>query len=150
MKKSIALVLCASLILLSACNSNSLEAKALKNVRQVKSSTPTGNLVAEVSTPVVQAAPEAPSDDRSAAEVLQEFKNQEQISAVPSEGSSIYAGTTSSKTGVDALKERMKALYSQSATVGSVDADTEFGAKYHDSDGDPTNLPDGYSDNDGN
>lgn len=135
MKKSIVMVLLV-LSLLMACSQSEVSSRRV---------VPTGAVaydpvVSEPSRPVVQ-----PVEEKTAAEALQEVKATETLSQpVAKQGATLYPPVVSSATGKDALLERTHAAFSKSSYVSSVDADKDFGAKYHEADGDPTNLPEEY------
>ncbi len=88
---------------------------------------------------------------KTAAETLQEIKEGGTTTPVSSgekEGT-FYPPITTDATGKEALKAKTRALFQQEVPPTNVQATEQFGAKYHSADGDPKNLPDGYSDNSG-
>ena len=110
--------------------------------------TPTGAAVEQITQVKTEDTGETGT---TAAEALQEL-TQDDITATSSggaEGGSIYSGTTSDLTGEDALAEKTRQAYSTGIGVGDdVEADDQFGPKYHTSGGSSTNLPNDYG-NDG-
>jgi major membrane immunogen (membrane-anchored lipoprotein) len=144
MKRVIAVVTICILLLLVACESKT-----------------TGKRVAipETSGPKVPsgaATIEAPEPEqttetgKSAAEMLKEL--QSSPTATVDDGTksgTFYPPVTVTGTEREALKEKTRALFTQSTYDPNVEADDDFGARYHDGDGDLKNLPDDYEDNEG-
>lgn len=113
-----------------------------------RKATPTGAVVGvpDVEPEPVQADSEPADESKTAAEALQEVKENPATveTAAGKAGNSWYPPVVTSATGEDALRERTKAAFSSSSFNTSVDADRHTGSRYYDSDGDPTNLPEGY------
>lgn len=88
-------------------------------------------------------------ESKSAAEVLEDLKSQGTTAVVPTDSGAksgtFYPPVKVTGTGKDALAEKTRAYMSQSGPAPeNVDAQGQFGAKYHDADGDSTNLPGEY------
>ncbi len=135
-KGVIAVVLCL-LVLLTACGSKT-----------------TGRRVAlpEGSGLITGAAiiEDEPETSKTAAEVLRDL--QESPTSTQIEGAksgTFYPPVVVTGSEREALKQKTRALFTQPTYDPNVEAEGDFGAKYHESDGDPTNLPEDYSDNSG-
>ncbi len=128
------------LVLLVACGESKVTGR---RVAIPDSSTPTAAVVAK---PVAQDA----ETGKTAAEMLRELQSGQTITASSGEKSgNFYPPITVTGTEREALRQKTRALFSQPVYDPIVQADDDFGARYHDNDGDPTNLPSGYSDNGG-
>lgn len=90
---------------------------------------------------------------KTAAEALRELQSMEGIQAISEPGQksgTFYPPITTEATGKEALAAKTDALMRQSAPFTlNVEADKDFGSKYHDGDGDLKNLPGEYEDNEG-
>jgi hypothetical protein len=144
MEKKIVMVLCILAIFMFACSSPEVTSRKL---------TPTGALAHPEPIKVHEAKnvqpieKEDPENQQTAAEALQEVKEtwDDQPTATVKSASSIYGTVETTKTGKDALAEKTRAAYSTgSGLAEDIDADKEFGSKYHSNSGKLTNLPDGY------
>ncbi len=138
MKKAFAITVMLLLVFLAACESKTTG----KRVAIPETSAPkiSGEATATV-TPTGETG-------KSAAETLKEL----QSNPVPASGAksgTFYPPVTTDATGKEALAAKTRALMTQGTYNPDVAADSEFGAKYHDSDGDAKNLPGNYSDNTG-
>jgi hypothetical protein len=78
--------------------------------------------------------------------MLKELQESPESTVEESKTGSFYPPVAVTGTEREALKEKTRALFTQSSYDPNVEADDEFGARYHDSDGDLTNLPDNYDD----
>ncbi len=142
MNKRVMLVLMLAVLLLAACESKTTGKRTI--IPETSKSPITGASVSEPSSVIADT-----TTGKSAAEALKVLQeNPDQTSTPTSEGQ-FYPPVTSGATGEDALREKTKALMTQPGYVPNVDADKSSGAKYHDDDGDPKNLPSEYSDNTG-
>ena len=140
MKKEAVMVLIL-LLTLAACGSKTTGKRV-----DVPDTSNTGIAVAntEVSN-VLERADEEEKPEKSAAEVLRELQSSGELETESSEKSGTFYPPVQVKgTGQEALKEKTRALFSKEVYSPNVDADDSSGAKYHDSDGDPANLPDNY------
>lgn len=140
-----AMLIISVLLLLVACESKTTGKRVAIPERQVQAKAPAG-----ISGAVTVQA-QTGETGTSAADALKDLQS---TGTAPVTGGSksgtFYPPVTTDSTGKDALKEKTRALMSTGAEVPTtVKADDQFGARYHDSDGDSTNLPDGYSDNKG-
>ena len=137
------------LILLVACESKTTGRRVAIPERSAKVSAPSGPSGAVVAPVVQQSSGET---GKTAAEVLNDLESSPIITTSSgSKSGTFYPPISSDATGKEALKEKTRALFTQNNTYApNVTADDEFGARYHDKDGDVTNLPDNYSDNEGN
>lgn len=146
-KRVIAVTVICLLLFLAACESKTTG----KRVAIPESSSPksTGVFTAETKAPAATG-----ETGKTAAEALKELQATGSVS-VPVSGAksgTFYPPVTSGATEKEALKERTRALMTKgSAVPSSLTKGTlgEFGARYHDSDGDSTNLPEGYEDSSG-
>ena len=86
---------------------------------------------------------------KSAAETLKELQATGTTTPSGAKSGSFYPPVITDATGTDALKAKTRALMTQGTYDPNTDAVGDFGAKYHEKDGDPANLPDGYSNNEG-
>lgn len=129
------------LILLVACGDSKVTGR---RVAIPDSSTPTAAVIAQQSAPATETG-------KTAAEMLKELQSGQTTTVAPtgSKTGNFYPPITVTGTEREALRQKTRALFSQPVYDPNVDADDDFGAKYHDGDGDPTNLPSGYSDNSG-
>jgi hypothetical protein len=152
-KRVIAVTVICLLLFLVACESKTTGKRVAipsKSTAKVSSPAITGNVVGDSSEE--SQAPSTGETGTSAAEALKDLQS---TGTVPLTGGSksgtFYPPVTTDATGKDALKEKTRALMSTGIAVPTtIKADDQFGAKYHSSGGDSKNLPDGYSDNDGN
>jgi hypothetical protein len=83
---------------------------------------------------------------KTAAEMLKELQEEPTITTDGAKSGTFYPPIAVTGTEREALKEKTRALFTQSTYDPNVEADDEFGARYHDSDGDVTNLPENYDD----
>ncbi len=151
-KRVIAVTVICLLLFLVACESKTTGKRvAVPSTSTAKVSSPaiTGNVVGSSSG---EAQASSGETGTSAAEALKDLQS---TGTVPLTGGSksgtFYPPVTTDATGKDALKEKTRALMSTGIAVPTtIKADDQFGAKYHSSSGDSKNLPDGYTDNDGN
>ena len=144
-RRVLAVVTICILVFLVACESKTVG----KRVAIPETSSPK----AASSGPTAAAVVQSPTGEtgKSAAEVLKELQSSPSAPVASGEKSgTFYPPITTDATGKDALKEKTRALFMQNVSVPNVQADDEFGARYHDNDGDVTNLPDKYKDNSGN
>ncbi len=142
MKRVIAVVVMSLLLLLAACESKTTGKRVAIPETSAKTGL-TGGTTADIPPPTGETG-------KTAAEMLQEL----QTTGTTPIDSGVKSGTfyppvTSGATGKEALAEKTDALMRQGTAPTGVQADQDFGPKYHDSDGDATNLPDNYDDNEG-
>ncbi len=145
MRKVILAVLMISvLLLLVACESKTTGKRVAIPERQSQVRAPAGISGAAV------VAPQAPSSGetgKSAAEVLKDLQDSPTLpTADGAKSGTFYPPIQVTGTEREALKEKTRALFTQSTTNLNVEADDEFGARYHSSGGELTNLPDNYED----
>lgn len=137
------------LLFLVACESKTTG----KRVAVPEASAPKSTGVFTSNTEASAPAQNTGETGKTAAEALKELQSTGSASTTSSAKSgTFYPPAVSDATDKEALKERTRALMSKGSTVPtSLTKNTlgEFGARYHDSDGDSTNLPEGYSDNKG-
>lgn len=145
MKRVLIILAITTLMMLSACETKTTGKRVAIPDKIESSNSITGNTI--VDTPV----DETGETGKTAAEALKELQQMEEITTTASgtKSGTFYPPVTTDATGEAALKERTRALFSKPVYDPNVEADDEFGAKYHDDDGDVKNLPDEYSDNDG-
>jgi hypothetical protein len=151
-KRVIAVTVICLLFLLIACESKTTGRRVAipsKSTASVSSPAITGNVVDSSSD-----AAQAPSTGETGTSAAEALKDLQSTGTVPLTGGSksgtFYPPVTTDAVGKDALKEKTRALMSTGIEVpANIEADDQFGAKYHSSGGDSTNLPDGYSDNNG-
>lgn len=144
MQKRVLLAILIGLLLLASCG-NKTSGKRVAIPEVSGSNSPITGAVAGV-----ESADSAPT--KTAAEALQEIKETGTTAAPVSSGEktgTFYPPITTDATGKEALKAKTRALFQKETYDPNVEADSTFGAKYHSTDGDPTNLPDGYDDNSG-
>ncbi|MBI4145941.1 hypothetical protein HY489_01235 [Candidatus Woesearchaeota archaeon] len=147
MKRVLVIALLA-LLVLAACDSKTTGKRVA--IPQTSGSAVTGAVTGSNSqSPTAQQTDV--SSGKSAAEALKELKT---TGTVPTNSNAksgnFYPPITTSATGAEALKQKTRALFNQSVYSPQVSGtEKDFGAKYHSDDGDPTNLPSGYTDNDG-
>lgn len=137
MKRAITITVILLLVFLVACESKT-----------------TGKRVAipETSAPRISGEVTAPVDTtgetgKSAAEALKELQSNPVPVSTGAKSGTFYPPVITDATGEDALKAKTRALMTQGTYNPDVQADSEFGAKYHNSDGDVINLPENYADN---
>lgn len=134
MRKVLVVAAIILLVFLAAC-SETQRAKPLKQ-------SPTAAVTV---APQQEAAEPVQESTKTAAEALKDFKAEQLAAPVvsgPKSGSTGLPPAPAGVTGLDAMKARMKALYSQSQPAEGVsDVDTDFGSRFDD-------LPDDYG-NDG-
>lgn len=147
-KPVIAVAVICLLLFLAACESKTTG----KRVAIPESSSPksTGVFTAETK----ESASATGETGKTAAEVLKELQTTGSVSPPVSGAKSgtFYPPITTDATDKEALKAKTRALMTQGSEVpSSLTKGTlgEFGARYHDSDGDSTNLPPGYEDSSG-
>jgi hypothetical protein len=132
MRKVLVIAAIIFLVFLAACG----ETQRAKPLKQ----SPTAAVVAapQPEAPVADAAP-----TKTAAEAIKELQiEQVQTESGPKSATTGMPPAPAGLTGQDAMKARMKALYSQSQEVENIgDVDTDFGSRFDD-------LPDDYG-NDG-
>ncbi|MEM3154763.1 MAG: hypothetical protein QW165_04335 [Candidatus Woesearchaeota archaeon] len=144
-KRVIAVTAICLLLLLVACESKTTG----KRVAIPETSAPKTTGVFTTNT---KQAPESTVETgKSAAETLKELKATSSIETTSSQKSgTFYPPIVTDAAEKEALKAKTRALMSKGTPVsGSTNTKGQFGAKYHDSDGDPINLPEKYSDNEG-
>ncbi|RJQ22485.1 hypothetical protein C4580_00335 [Candidatus Woesearchaeota archaeon] len=132
-----------SVLLLAACESKTVGKRVA--IPETGSSGITAAVVSDT------ASAETGDTGKTAAEALAEFKTTETVTSAgdgPKSGT-FYPPITTDATGKEALKAKTRALFSQEVYDPNVEAQDDFGPRYHDQDGDATNLPDGYSDSSG-
>jgi len=147
-KRVVAILAICLLLLLVACESKTVG----KRVAIPKSSGPTAAIVAQPAQQETQSTAPNIETGKTAAEMLKELQaNPETITTVSGDKSGTFYGqVVVTGTEREALKQKTRALFSQSIYVPTVtNVERDFGSKYHDSDGDPTNLPENYEDNEG-
>lgn len=143
MRNFVIAVVLMGLLMLAACGNKTTG-------KRVAVPEPSG-VTGAVTSPAAQSSAEV---SKSAAEVLSEIKAQEtgtvSVAAAPgAKSGTFYPPVKVTGTGKDALKEKTKALMSGGSTPPeNVDAQGQFGAKYHDADGDSKNLPGEYGQGD--
>jgi hypothetical protein len=122
--------LLSSLLLLAACTSQ-LEAQPI--------SEPESMPIEETPAPTPEPAPAEPT--KTAADAIKELQQTPAPAPTVKQGSTLYPPAPGNVTGVDALKARTRSLYSQGASVGTIEggATSEF-PDYTKS----SNLPQGY------
>ncbi|MBW2969829.1 hypothetical protein KY309_03640 [Candidatus Woesearchaeota archaeon] len=143
MKKSLIALMIITLLLLVACESKTTGKRVAIPETTVKAPAITGGAAAEVPKDTGEIG-------TTAAEALKQF--QVTGTAAPTDSTksgNFYPAIVANGTGKDALAAKTDALMRQSGYVPAVDADRDTGARYHEDDGDLTNLPDKYSDNTG-
>ncbi|HLF54823.1 MAG TPA: hypothetical protein VI612_03825 [Candidatus Nanoarchaeia archaeon] len=128
------------LILLVACGESKVTGR---RVAIPDSSAPTAAVIAQQSAPA--------ETGKTAAEMLKELQSGQTITIAQtgSKTGNFYPPIAVTGTEREALRQKTRALFSQPTYDPNAEAEGEFGAKYHDNDGDPSNLPSGYSDNSG-
>ena len=146
MRKVILAVLMISvLLLLVACESKTTGKRVAIPERQSQVRAPAG-----ISGAVVAEAPQAQSSGetgKSAAEVLKDLQDSPTLpTADGAKSGTFYPPIQVTGTEREALKEKTRALFTQSTSNLNVEADDEFGSRYHSSSGELTNLPDNYED----
>ncbi|PIN75537.1 hypothetical protein COV18_03205 [Candidatus Woesearchaeota archaeon CG10_big_fil_rev_8_21_14_0_10_37_12] len=148
-KKVVLLItLIAAFLLLAACESKTVGKKvAVPGI--------SGAVSTDDYKPVEDAEPEKTAvgtgeTGETAAEVLEEIQERGTVDIIDTttvdsdKVGNFYPPVTSGATGKDALKERTRALLQRGLGVPGVEAEKDFGAKYHSSSGSETNLPDKY------
>jgi hypothetical protein len=144
MQKRVLIAILIGLLLLASCGNKTTGKRVAIPEMSGKNSPLTGAV-----TGVDSESEQAPT--KTAAEALKEIKETGTTTPVSSgekEGT-FYPPITTDATGKEALKEKTRALFQKEVPTTNVQATEQFGPKYHSSDGDPTNLPDGYDDNSG-
>lgn len=148
-KRAVAIAIICFLLILAACESKTVG----KRVAIPKSSGPTAAIVAQPETETQTTTIQNTETGKTAAEMLRELQaNPETLTtAVSGEKSGTFYGqVVVTGTEREALKQKTRALFSRSINAPTVtNVERDFGSKYHDSDGDPINLPDKYEDNEG-
>jgi len=139
MKKIFVITAICLLILLAACGSKTTGKRVA--IPETSSSAPaiTAAAVADT-TPAKEAAPA-----KSAAETLKELQSSPVALSNSSKSGTFYPPVATSATGKDALAEKTRALMANATYDPNVKADDQFGARYHNSNGELRNLPSGYS-----
>lgn len=142
-KRVIAVVaICVLLLFLVAC-----EKKTVGKRVAIPETSSRGITTAAVSQP----PPVSVETGKTAAEMLKELQsNPTAVTTDDSKSGTFYPPVIVTGTEREALKQKTRALFMQPSYDPNVQADDDFGAKYHDNDGDVTNLPGEYSDNSGN
>ncbi len=141
-KRVIVAVICLLLVLV-ACESKTTGKRVA--IPEKSGGAITGNVVDDTDV-----QPSASTETvKTAAEVLAELQSTDTITTSGAKSGTFYPPITTDATGKDALKEKTRALMTSGTYDPNVKADDEFGARYHDKDGDLTNLPGNYSDNTG-
>jgi len=133
------------LLLLVACGESETVGKRVSVPQTSQQST---QEVSQPSSPITAAVVvDTVETGKTAAETLKEFQDNPTTQVVSgSKEGNFYPPITTDATGKDALKEKTRALFQQEIQDLNVDADDQFGARYHTSSGEVTNLPSEYSD----
>jgi hypothetical protein len=134
------------LIFLIACESKTVGKRVA--IPETSSKGPTGS-VATGPTGAVTAEEPSTETGKTAAEMLKELQSNPTLTETGEKSGTFYPPITTDATGEEALKQKTRALFSQQTYDPNVEADTKTGARYHDSSGEPDNLPGDYSDNEG-
>ena len=144
-KRVIAVVMiCVLLLFLVAC-----EKKTVGKRVAIPETSSRGVTGAAVAQPPQQTA--SVETGKTAAEMLKELQsNPTAVTEAGPKSGTFYPPIIVTGTEREALKQKTRALFTQPSYDPNVQADDDFGAKYHDNDGDVTNLPGEYSDNSGN
>ncbi len=146
MKQAVFAVLISVLLLLVACESKTTGKRVAIPDIDINVKPPSGI----TGGAVVEPAPSTGEIGNTAAEMLRKLKENPAAPTTDSlKSGTFYPPITVTGTEREALKEKTRALFTQSTYDPNVEADDEFGARYHDSDGDLTNLPDKYTDSNG-
>ncbi len=128
------------LVLLVACGESKVTGR---RVAIPDSSAPTAAVIAQQSSPSAETG-------KTAAEMLKELQSSPTtITQTGEKSGNFYPPIAVTGTEREALRQKTRALFSQPTYDPNTEAEGDFGAKYHDNDGDPSNLPSGYSDNSG-
>lgn len=144
MSKRVAVAILCLLLFLAACESKTTGRRVALPERS-----PTG-LASSGPTGAVAINTDTGETGKTAAEMLKELQTNPTVIPTSGEKSgTFYPPIVVTGTEREALKQKTRALFTQATYDPNVDADDDFGARYHDSDGDPNNLPDKYSDNSG-
>jgi hypothetical protein len=138
MRKVMLAVFIGVLLLLVACESKTTGKRVAIPETESKPPAISGAVTAE--------QPSTGETGKTAAEMLKELQESPESTVEESKTGSFYPPVAVTGTEREALKEKTRALFTQSSYDPNVEADDEFGARYHDSDGDLTNLPDNYDD----
>lgn len=143
-KRMIVAVICLLLVLV-ACESKTTGKRVA--IPEKAGGGITGNVVGDTTEPKPASTVETV---KTAAEVLKELQSTGSITATSgAKSGTFYPPVITDATGKDALKAKTRALMTSGTYDPNVQADDEFGARYHDKDGDLTNLPGNYSDDTG-
>jgi len=140
-KRVFAVAVLCLLVLLVACESKTTGKRVAIPEATSKSSV-TGAIASTPQTPTGETG-------KSAAEALKELQATGTTTPSGEKSGSFYPPVITDATGKDALAAKTRALMTQGTYDPKTDAIGDFGAKYHEKDGDPTNLPEGYSNNQG-
>ena len=140
MRRVMFAVLISVLLLLVACESKTTGKRVAIPETSAQVKAPSGI------TGAVTAEQETGETGKTAAEMLEELQNSPTATADGPKSGTFYPPIAVTGTEREALKEKTRALFTQSTYDPNVEADDEFGARYHDSDGDVTNLPENYDD----
>lgn len=140
MKKGLIALVMISLLILVACESKTT-GRRVAIPETTRAPGITGGAAADIPTPT------APTGEtgKPAAEVLKELQTTGAITDDTKKSGTFYPPIVTTATGKDALAEKTDALLKQGGYVPKVEADKDFGARYHTSSGEPTNLPGNYS-----
>ncbi len=139
MKRVIAVVAISLLLLLAACGTKTTGKRVAIPETHAQVKAPSG---------ITGAATVADTGEtgKTAAEMLKELQENPTATTEGAKSGTFYPPITTTATGEDALKEKTRALMTQGTYDPNVEADDEFGSRYHDNSGDLTNLPDKYED----
>jgi hypothetical protein len=128
-KRVMVLVVISLLIMLAACGSKTTGKRvAIPQTSAPTGPNPTGAAVSSPDTTVETGI--------TAAEALADYQsNPIPVTTDSEKTGTFYPPITTQATGEDALKEKTRALFSQTTYIPTVEADTETGARYHNDDG---------------
>jgi len=138
-KRAFAILAILLLAALGACGGSETTGK---RVAAPTVSTPTGGAIADVQPESTPPEPEAPK--QTAAEALKEVQATAPVGSDPTKVGNFYPPVTTTATGKDALKEKTRALFQQASYDPNVQAVTDSGPRYYDSNGN-VNLPSQYT-----
>jgi len=140
MDKRVILAILVLTVFLVGCGNDEVTATK-RTVDKVLDSTresPTGAAVQQITEVKTEE-----STGTTAAEALKELQQSDiDTSTGGTAVTTIYSGTTSDKSGKDALKEKTRQAFSVGSSTGDVEADDQFGPRYQD------DLPGEYGNDD--
>ncbi len=141
-KVILAMLMISVLLLLVACESKTTGKRVAIPERQAQVRAPAG-----ISGAAVVQAPNTGETGKSAADVLKDLQDSPTLPTTDgAKSGTFYPPVAVTGTEREALKEKTRALFTQSSYDPNIEADDEFGSRYHDSSGDLTNLPENYED----